>query len=85
VNILLTDGAGYIGSHTAVVLSQDGHEVVLLDNFCNSDQGVLGRLENISGKEFSCIKADVRETDVVEKILRDHKIDAVIHFAGLIT
>ena len=83
MNILLTGGAGYIGSHTAVVLSQDGHEVVLLDNFCNSNPSVLGRLEKISGKGFSCIKADIRETDVVEKVLRDHKIDAVIHFAGL--
>ena len=83
MNILLTGGAGYIGSHTAVVLSQSGHEVVLLDNFCNSYPSVLDRLEKILGKTLPCIEADVRETDVVEKVLRDYKIDAVIHFAGL--
>lgn len=83
MNILLTGGAGYIGSHTAVVLSQAGHEVVLLDNFCNSRKSVLERLEKILDKALPCIKADVRDTDVVEKVLRENKIDAVIHFAGL--
>lgn len=83
MNILLTGGAGYIGSHTAVVLSQAGHEVVLLDNFCNSSPSVLVRLQKILGKALPCIKADVRDADVVEKVLRDYKIDAVIHFAGL--
>jgi UDP-glucose 4-epimerase len=83
VNILLTGGTGYIGSHTAVVLSQAGHEVVLLDNFCNSSPSVLERLEKILGKALPCIEADVRETEVVDKVLRKYKIDAVIHFAGL--
>lgn len=83
MNILLTGGAGYIGSHTAVVLSQAGHNVVLLDNFCNSNPSVLGRLQKILGKALACIEADVRDTDVVEKILREYKIDAVIHLAGL--
>jgi UDP-glucose 4-epimerase len=83
VNILLTGGAGYIGSHTAVVLSQVGHEVVLLDNFCNSNSSVLERLQKILNKVLPCIEADVRDTDVVEKVLREYKIDAVIHFAGL--
>ena len=83
MNILLTGGAGYIGSHTAVVLSQAGHEVVLLDNFCNSNPSVLERLQKILGKALPCIEADVRNTDVVEKILREYRIDAVIHFAGL--
>jgi UDP-glucose 4-epimerase len=83
VNILLTGGAGYIGSHTAVVLSQAGHEVVLLDNFCNSNPSVLERLQKILSKALPCIEADVRNTAVVEKVLREYKIDAVIHFAGL--
>lgn len=83
MNILLTGGAGYIGSHTAVVLSQAGHEVVLLDNFCNSNPSVLERLQNILGKSLPCIEADVRNTDAVEKVLREYKIYAVIHFAGL--
>jgi UDP-glucose 4-epimerase len=83
VNILLTGGAGYIGSHTAVVLIQAGHEVVLLDNFCNSDPSVLERLAKIVGKPVPCIEADVRDTDIVEKVLREYQVDAVIHFAGL--
>lgn len=83
MNILLTGGAGYIGSHAAVVFSQAGHEVVLLDNFCNSNPSILGSLQKILGKVLPCIEADVRETNVVEKILRQYKIDAVVHFAGL--
>lgn len=83
MNILLTGGAGYIGSHTAVVLSQAGQEVVLLDNFCNSNPSVLEQLQKILGKALPCIKADVRDADIVEKVLREYKIDAVIHFAGL--
>jgi len=83
VNILLTGGAGYIGSHTAVVLSQAGHEVVLLDNFCNSRKSVLERLQKILGKALPCVEGDVRNTALVTKTLQDYKIDAVIHFAGL--
>ena len=83
MNILLTGGAGYIGSHTAVVLSQSGHEVVLLDNFFNSQKSVLERLQEILGEELPCIEGDVRNTALVTKILQDYKIDAVIHFAGL--
>lgn len=83
MNILLTGGAGYIGSHTAVVLSQAGHEVVLLDNFCNSRKSVLERLQKILGKALPCVEGDVRNTALVTKTLQDYKIDAVIHFAGL--
>jgi UDP-glucose 4-epimerase len=83
LNILLTGGAGYIGSHTAVVLSQAGHEVVLLDNFCNSKKSVLERLKKIVGKALPCVEGDVRDTVLVAKTLQDYKIDAVIHFAGL--
>lgn len=83
MNILLTGGAGYIGSHTAVVLSQAGHEVVLLDNFCNSRKSVLERLEKILGKVLPCIEGDVRNTALLTKMLQDYKVDAVIHFAGL--
>lgn len=83
MNILLTGGTGYIGSHSAVELSQAGHEVVLLDNFCNSNPVVLERLRKILGKSLPFIQADVRATDVIEKVLREYKIDAVIHFAGL--
>ncbi len=79
----MTGGAGYIGSHTAVVLSQAGHEVVLLDNFCNSNSSVLERLQKILDRALSCVEVDVRDTDNVEQILREYKINAVIHFAGL--
>jgi UDP-glucose 4-epimerase len=83
MNILLTGGAGYIGSHTAVALSEAGHEVVILDNFCNSQKSVLTRLHQILGKELICIDGDIRNTSLVVKVLKDHQIDAVIHFAGL--
>ncbi len=83
MNILLTGGAGYIGSHTAVALSEAGHEVVLLDNFCNSQKSVLDRLERILGEVLPCVEGDVRDTVLVTRILQDYKIDAVIHFAGL--
>jgi UDP-glucose 4-epimerase len=81
--VLLTGGMGYIGSHTAVVLTEAGHEVVLYDNLCNSKTSVLDRLETIIGKRLPFIEGDVRDTDKVEGVLKAHKIDAVIHFAGL--
>lgn len=83
MNILLTSGAGYIGSHAAVVLSQAGYEVVLLDNFCNSNKNVLEQLHKILGKKLPFVEGDVRDTALIAKILQDYKIDAVIHFAGL--
>lgn len=83
MNILLTGGAGYIGSHAAVVLSEAGHEVFLLDNFCNSNKSVLDRLQRILGKSIPCIETDIRDTPVVLNALKDYQIDAVMHFAGL--
>lgn len=79
----MTGGTGYIGSHAAVVLSEAGHEVVILDNLCNSHRGVLTRLAKILGKELPFVEGDIRDTDLIKKILQDHKIDAVMHFAGL--
>lgn len=83
MNILLTGGAGYIGSHTAVVLSEAGYEVVLMDNFCNSKKNVLEQLQKIIGKPLPCVEGDVRDTEKIIKVLRDYKIAAVIHLAGL--
>lgn len=83
MKILLTGGAGYIGSHTAVVLMNAGHEVVLLDNFCNSQKSVLRRMQQILGRLLPCVEGDVRNVALVTKTLEDYKIDAVIHFAGL--
>jgi UDP-glucose 4-epimerase len=83
MNILLTGGAGYIGSHTAVVLSEAGHEVAILDNLCNSSSAPISGMEKILGRKLYWIDADVRNTLIVERVLHDLKIDAVIHFAGL--
>lgn len=83
MNILLTGGAGYIGSHTAVVLSKAGHEVTIYDNFCNSDKSVLARLEKILGGPLVCVEGDIRDKVLVEETLNKFQIQAVIHFAGL--
>ena len=80
--VLLTGGLGYIGSHTAVVLAESGFDVVLYDNFSNSKRSVLDRLQSITGVRFPFVEGDVRDTALLEKILRAHRIDAVLHFAG---
>ena len=83
MNILLTGGAGYIGSHTAVVLANAGHRVVLYDNLVNSDASVIDRLEAITGDRLPFVLGDIRNTDLLALSLESHGIDAVIHFAGL--
>ncbi|WP_039852733.1 UDP-glucose 4-epimerase GalE [Hylemonella gracilis] len=83
MNILLTGGNGYIGSHAAVALSQAGHEVVLFDNLCNSRADVPGRLGRIFGRAPSLVRGDVRDTDLLRKTLCQYRVDAVLHFAGL--
>ena len=82
-NILLTGGAGYIGSHTAVALSQTGHRVFIYDNFCNSDRRAIKRLETILGQPVVVIEGDLRNTDLLTQTLQAHQIHAVLHFAGL--
>ena len=83
MRILLTGGAGFIGSHTAVEMVQSGHEVVIYDNFCNSDASVLDRLEKILGKRVPFEEGDVRDYDRMLEVLKRWQIDAVVHFAGL--
>ena len=83
MNLLLTGGTGYIGSHAAVVMAEAGHQVVLFDNLSNSKLDVVQRLEKITGKPIPFVEGDVRNTALLEKTLRDFKVDAVIHFAGL--
>ena len=83
MRVLVTGGAGYIGSHVAVVLSQGGHEVFLLDNFSNSSHDVLGSLKNILGRPLMCIEGDIRDTPLLEQTLKSHSIEVVIHCAGL--
>ncbi len=83
MNILLTGGVGYIGSHTAVVLAETGHEVVLYDNFSNSSTDVIHRLTTIIGSDLPFVQGDVRDTARLTHALRTHHIEAVVHFAGL--
>ncbi len=83
MTILVTGGAGYIGSHTCIELIGAGYDVVVVDNLCNSSEESLKRVEKIVGKEIPFFKADIRDAAALDKIFKAHKIDAVIHFAGL--
>lgn len=80
---LLTGGAGYIGSHTAVAMLEAGHEVVVVDNYANSSAESIARVENITGKTVKLYEADVADKKAMMKILADEQPDTVIHFAGL--
>jgi UDP-glucose 4-epimerase len=82
MKILVTGGAGYIGSHTNVELLNAGFEVVVLDNLSNSKTESLNRVEKITGKTVTFIQGDVRDSDCLQSIFRNHEIIAVIHFAG---
>ncbi len=83
MNILVTGGAGYIGSHTCLELLQSGYGVVVVDNLCNSSAESLARVRALTGKELSFYEGDVRDEALLTRIFREHKIDCVIHFAGL--
>lgn len=83
MKILLTGGAGYIGSHTAIELDKAGHEVVIVDNLVNSKEEAVRRVEKITGKAIPFYIADVRDRVAMDKVFKENKIDAVIHFAGL--
>mgnify|MGYP003542062567 FL=1 len=81
--ILLTGGAGYIASHTAVVLQQAGFRVIALDNLVNSSEESLRRVAQITGQAVEFIKADIRDADALREVFNRFAIDAVVHFAGL--
>ncbi|MGA2058220.1 MAG: SDR family NAD(P)-dependent oxidoreductase, partial [Bradyrhizobium sp.] len=81
--ILVTGGAGYIGSHTCVELLDAGKEVVVLDNFANSSRASPERVQRICGKPLTVVEGDIRDQAGVEKVLSDFGCKAVIHFAGL--
>ena len=83
MTILVTGGAGYIGSHTCVELLQKGYEVVVIDNFDNSSPKSVERVKKITGKSVKLYSGDVRDGGLLNKIFTEHKIDWVIHFAGL--
>ena len=81
--ILVTGGAGYIGSHTCVELLNSGHEVVVLDNLCNSSEESLNRVQQLTGKTLAFVEGDIRDAQVLDQVFQQYPIDAVIHFAGL--
>ncbi len=81
--ILVTGGAGYIGSHTCVELLDAGEEIIVLDNFANSKPRALEIIKELTGKDFKFYEADLLDRDAVEKVFAENDIDSVIHFAGL--
>lgn len=83
MKILVTGGAGFIGSHTCVELLESGYDVVVVDNLCNSSEKSLERVEQITGKKVTFYKADILDREALNKIFEAEKVDAVIHFAGL--
>lgn len=83
MSILVTGGAGYIGSHTVVELQNAGYEVVVVDNLVNSSREALKRVEKITGKPVTFYEADINDKEALEKIFAQEKIESCIHFAGL--
>ena len=82
MTVLVTGGAGYIGSHTVIELLNSGNQVIIVDNFYNSQPEVLKRIKELSGKDFKFYEADVLNREELTKIFEENKIDSVIHFAG---
>lgn len=83
MNVLVTGGAGYIGSHTTIELLDAGHDVIIVDNFSNSSPIVLDRIKLISQREFKFYEVDITDREKLEVVFEEHEIDAVIHFAAL--
>ena len=83
MNVLVTGGAGYIGSHTCVELLNEGYGVIVIDNLCNSNAKSLDRVQAITGKTLTFYEGDVRDEALLRKIFANHEIGCVIHFAGL--
>ena len=81
--VLVTGGAGYIGSHTCVELLESGKDIVVVDNFCNSKPESLNRIKKITGKDFKFYEADLLDREAVKRIFDENDIESVIHFAGL--
>lgn len=82
MKVLVTGGAGFIGSHTCVELLNAGYEVVVVDNLCNSQETTIDRIREITGKDIAFYETDIRDIDGLRAVFSQHKIDAVVHFAG---
>ncbi len=83
MSILVTGGAGYIGSHTSIELLQAGYDIVIVDNFCNSKPESLNRIEELTGKKPKFYEVDILDREGLNKVFDENNIEAVIHFAGL--
>ena len=83
MNVLLTGGAGFIGSHAAAMLAEAGHYVVIVDNLSNSDVSVLRRLEHVCGHPIPFVKGDIRDAALMRSTMKQHDVQSVMHFAGL--
>ena len=83
MSILVTGGAGYIGSHTVVELYNAGYEAVIVDNLSNSSRESLKRIEELTGRQIKFYEADIRDRQAMDRIFEENKFDSVIHFAGL--
>ncbi|MGN1311296.1 MAG: UDP-glucose 4-epimerase GalE [Clostridia bacterium] len=83
MSILVTGGAGFIGSHTVVELLEKGEEIVIVDNFCNSSPDVLNKIKEITNKDFKFYEVDLLNEERLEKVFEENSIESVIHFAGL--
>ncbi|MGX5384559.1 SDR family NAD(P)-dependent oxidoreductase, partial [Bacillus thuringiensis serovar darmstadiensis] len=82
MEILVTGGAGYIGSHTCVELLNSGYEIIVVDNLSNSSIEAINRVKEITGKQFKFYKADVLNREALDMIFEENTIEAIIHFAG---
>jgi UDP-glucose 4-epimerase len=83
MRVLVTGGAGYIGSHTCVELLEVGHKVFVIDNLSNGHEAALKRVRDITNRELQFMNADIRDSNALDKIFNSFKPEAVIHFAGL--
>ncbi len=83
MRVLVTGGAGYVGSHTCVELLEAGHEVFVIDNLSNGHEAALERVRGITNCELQFMNADIRDANALDKVFKIFKPDSVIHFAGL--
>jgi UDP-glucose 4-epimerase len=83
MTVFVTGGAGYIGSHTVICLLEAGHQVVVLDNLCNSSKEALRRVKEVAGRDLTFIEGDIRDRVCLDQLFHEHDVQAVIHFAGL--